>query len=253
MSDITVILNVYKRPHTLEKQIEAIKAQSVPVPDENIWIWYNKSDVTQPPPKNPKHRTFRCNHNTKFHGRFAAAMLVQTEYVAMFDDDILPGKNWFKNCLECDDLVGLLGGSGVLLSNSTTYNPNSKIGWNGIQSNQPMRADLVGHAWFWRSEWTKYMWYEKPASWNNGEDIMFSYLLQKYGSVSTWVPPHPINDKSMWSCDPTFGFKHGNDASASWLANQEHNTERDSIVDACTDKGWKLVKDRTLYDEFYNK
>lgn len=240
---ITVILNVYKRPHTLEKQIEAIKAQTVPIPDENIWIWYNKSDVTQPPPKNSKHRTFRCNQNTKFHGRFAAAMLAQTEYVAMFDDDVLPGKNWFKNCLNAYEsgVDWLLGGSGVLLSNTVAYNPNTKIGWNGIHNEDYTKVDLVGHAWFWRSEWTKYMWYEKPFSWENGEDIMFSYLLQKYSGIKTYVPPHPENDKSLWSCDPNFGFKHGNDAAASWLSNTVHNIERDLIVQDCVKNGWKLL------------
>lgn len=243
---ITVILNVYKRPHTLEKQIEAIKAQTVNIPDENIWIWYNQSDVTPSiKPKNPKHKTFRCNHNFKFHGRFAAAMLAQTEYVAMFDDDILPGNNWFKNCLDTmQDKPGLLGGSGVLLTNTVAYNPNQKVGWNGLHIKEPTRVDLVGHAWFWKSEWTKYMWFEKPVTWDNGEDIMFSYLLQKHGKINTYVPAHPENDKSVWSCDPAFGFKHGNDNAASWLVNQNHNSLRDKVVEECCDNGWKLVYER---------
>lgn len=242
MSSITVILNVYKRPHTLEKQIETIKAQSINIPDENIWIWYNKSGVPQPPIKNGKHKTFRCNHNFKFHGRFAAAMLVQTEYVAMFDDDVLPGKNWLKNCLDTMQVsAGLLGGSGVRFELPNKYSPNIKIGWNGLHYDHPSKVNLVGHGWFWKSEWTKYMWYEKPVSWENGEDIMFSYLLQKYGGIETYVPPHPETDKTLWSCDPAFGFKHGNDSVASWLVNQNHNSLRDSIVAECIKNGWKTI------------
>jgi hypothetical protein len=252
---ITVILNVYKRPHTLEKQIEAIKAQTVPISDENIWIWYNKSDVVQPPIKNGKHKTFRCNHNFKFHGRFAAAMLAQTEYIAMFDDDVIPGKNWFKNCLDTMEIYQsagkntMLGGSGVLLDISTQYTPNIKVGWNGNHFGFPTNVDLVGHAWFWKTEHTKYMWYEKPITWDNGEDIMFSYQLQKYGNVETVVPPHPETDKTLWSCDPIFGFKHGNDKVASWLVNNDHNKLRDQIVKHCYDNGWKMASNNYLSKE----
>ena len=38
---ISVILNVYKRPYSLEKQIESILNQSVKVNPENIHVWYN--------------------------------------------------------------------------------------------------------------------------------------------------------------------------------------------------------------------
>ena len=57
-----------------------------------------------------------CNHNFKFFGRFAFAMLAQTEYVAIFDDDTIPGKNWFKHCLDhMIQLNGLLGTTGIQL------------------------------------------------------------------------------------------------------------------------------------------
>ena len=74
MSDVTVILNVYNRGYTLEKQLAAIKAQTYNIKDENIWIWYNKGKNVQPLPVNSKHRTFHCSENTKFHGRFTAAL-----------------------------------------------------------------------------------------------------------------------------------------------------------------------------------
>jgi hypothetical protein len=38
---ISVILNVYKRPYTLEAQIKAIKEQSIPIKSENIHVWYD--------------------------------------------------------------------------------------------------------------------------------------------------------------------------------------------------------------------
>ena len=38
---VSVILNVYKRPEMLERQISAIKNQSVKVESKNIHVWYN--------------------------------------------------------------------------------------------------------------------------------------------------------------------------------------------------------------------
>lgn len=238
---ITVILNVYKRPYTLEAQLKAIKSQTIQISDENIWIWYNKSDVPQQLPQNNKHRTFQCNVNTKFHGRFTAALLAQTEYVAMFDDDIIPGTKWFENCIttikQCN---GILGSSGVSIK-SKGYRPHEKYGWTGIHPNTTTRVDLVGHSWMYKQEWAKYMWYEKPVSWDNGEDIMFSFLCQKYGGINTFVPPHPDNNRELWGNLPEKDNGWGNDKNASFMINQDHYILRDKVCTEAINRGWKTV------------
>lgn len=241
MNNITVILNVYNRPYTLEAQLDAIKNQTIKVADENIWIWYNKGDAKQAAPKNSNHRIYVCNKNTKFHGRFAAAMLAQTEYVALFDDDVIPGTKWFENCLFWIRIKeGIMGGSGVVIQGNT-YNPNYKVGWNGLHKNDLTKVDLVGHAWFFKREWLKYMWMENPVSWHNGEDIMFSYLCQKYGNVNTFVPPHPENDIELWGNVPGRDNNWGVDKNATWLHSPTHFSIRDNVVSTCINNGWKTV------------
>jgi hypothetical protein len=240
MGEISVILNVYKRPDTLEKQIQAILNQSVQINPENIHVWYNSSGVQQFLPKNKSIKTYSCNWNTKFFGRFTIPLLCRTEYIAMFDDDILPQKDWFKNCLDSmNKQEGIYGGSGVILK-SKGYSPFSKFGWNGGHSNKIERVDLVGHAWFFKQEWIKYLWYEKPISWDNGEDIMFSFLAQKYGNINTFVPPHPENNRNLWSTDYGFASKIGSDSNASWLK-RPHVGQRDKICIKCIDSGWNTV------------
>ena len=239
---ISAILNVYKRPHTLEKQIEAIKNQSIPIKSENIHVWYNKSDVGQYFPADKEIKTYTCNWNTKFFGRFTIPLLIKTPYVAMFDDDVIPQKDWFKNCMETiekPESNGILGGSGVILR-AKSYQPYSKVGWNALHSNKTERVDLVGHAWFFRQEWAKYLWYEKPFTWDNGEDIMFSFLAQKYGGINTFVPPHPENNKDLWSTDFKFASDTGNDENSSWLKGGHYN-ERGKICAYCIDNDWKTV------------
>ena len=239
---ISVILNVYKRPNMLERQIQAIRNQSIPIKSENIHVWYNKSDVPQYLPINKKINTYACNWNTKFWGRFTIPLLLNTKYIAMFDDDIIPQIDWFKNCLdtiEKPETNGILGGSGVVIHKGG-YIPNNKFGWNSNHSDRTERVDLVGHAWFYRQEWIKYLWYEKPYTWDNGEDIMFSYLAQKYGGINTFVPPHPENNKNAWSSDFKIGNDIGCDANASWrLAN--HLETRSEICIYCIKNGWKIV------------
>jgi len=239
---ISVILNVYKRPHMLEQQIAAILSQSVKINPEDIHVWYNKSDVPHKLPKNNKIKTYQANWNTKFFGRFTIPLLIRTPYVAVFDDDIIPGVNWFRNCLDTMNnpaTEGILGGSGVILK-TKSYIPCSKVGWNGEQLNTAKRVDLVGHAWFFKQEWIKYLWYEKPHSWDNGEDIMFSYLAQKHGNINTYVPPHPKEDTTKWSTDYKIGWDTGSDKNASWKL-KSHVQDRNSICIHCINNGWKTV------------
>ena len=239
---ISVILNVYKRPDMLEKQIQAILAQSVEVKPENINVWYNKSDVGQYFPVDKNIKTYACNWNTKFWGRFTIPFLVRTPYIAMFDDDIVPPKDWFKNCMETiekPETNGILGGSGVII-HGRGYVPHHKFGWNGGHSNKTERVDLVGHAWFFRQEWIKYLFYEKPFTWENGEDITFSYLAQKYGNINTFVPPHPENNKNLWSADYNIAQFVGSDKNASWRIGNHLNL-RSEICVHCINNGWKTV------------
>jgi hypothetical protein len=239
---ISVILNVYKRPHTLEKQIQAIKNQSIPIKSENIHVWYNKSDILQHFPIDKDIRTYACNWNTKFFGRFTIPLFLQTPYIAMFDDDIMPQRDWLKNCLDTirnPETDGILGGSGVILQEKS-YSPYEKVGWNGIHSDKVKQVDLVGHAFFFRQEWAKLIWYEKPYTFDNGEDITFSYLAQKYGKINTFVPPHPENNKELWCTDYENGSEIGSDINASWRISN-HLDIRNEICVYCINNGWKTV------------
>lgn len=238
---ITVILNCYKRPQYLQEQIEAIQNQSIP--PEDIWIWYNKpEDQEQYDLSNLGCKVVTCNHNFKFHGRFAYGLLAQTEYVAFFDDDTIPGNKWFENCLNTikQGYDGILGSTGVLLEGKS-YTPNKKVGWNGGGNNETIEVDLVGHSWFMKKDYLRYLWYEDPISWDNGEDMQLSYQAQKYGKVSTYVPPHPNNDFSIWGSLPTKGQVLGDDMNASWRKSS-HQELRNNIVRQQINKGWKLVK-----------
>ena len=242
--EITVILNAYRRPYNLEGQIAAIRNQSTkPV---CIWLWINDHEDNRDFDfsKLDVDRTFKNDYNWKFYGRFAAALLADTKYVAIFDDDTVPGSLWFENCLNTISTHrGILGSAGVLLHDPKYYMKHQRCGWP-TQNKETTRVDLVGHAWFFEREWLQYLWKEKPFTWDNGEDIQFSYLAQKYGGIQTYCPPHPPDNKELHGS--IFGNELGIDDKATSNNNdtthQQFFHERDLCVQNAIKNGWETVR-----------
>jgi len=241
--DITVILNCYRRPYNLQMQVEAIRKQSVkPV---QIWLWvnYHEDNKDFDPTSLEVDRVFKNDYNWKFYGRFAAALLADTEYVAMYDDDTVPGQNWHKNCLETMEThEGILGSAGILLKGKQ-YVQHDRCGWP-TNNAEVTEVDLVGHSWFFKREWLRYLWQEKPVTWDNGEDIQFGFMAKIHGGIPTYCPPHPAGDKTMHGS--ILGNELGIDDKATStnraVSHQAFFSERDSCVQEGLKKGWKTVK-----------
>jgi len=237
-NDITVILNCYRRPEYLEEQIASLRGQSVK--PKEIWIWVNYHDDN----KNIDFDSFNVDkvikndHNWKFYGRFSAALLVKTKYVALFDDDTIPGCRWFENCI--NTMVthpGILGGVGVKLREDR-YFGHLRTGWSN--PNQDVeQVDLVGHAWFMERSSVIDLWRELPYCWDNGEDIQLSYLAQKYSGTKTYVPPHPPDDLELFSSIK--GLQYGVDEKATSRPtnHQVFYSQRDLCVKNAIQNGWK--------------
>ena len=242
---ITAILNMYARSEYLPSQIEALRNQTRP-PDE-IWVWCNRSDQPQYDVSGLCDRLVVSNHNWKFFGRFALALMAETKYVALFDDDMLPQPGWLKSCLETasqPETNGILGGCGIRLPVAGGYSGGERFGWPGSHCDDTVEVDLVGHTWFMEKDHLRHMWREEPYSFGNGEDIHLSYSAQKYGGIKTFVPPHPPEKKEIWSSDPIEARARGGDAAAHSIAAEGHSGDRDAIVDHCRGHGWKIVAER---------
>jgi hypothetical protein len=68
-------------------------------------------------------------------------------------------------------------------------------------------------------------------------------MALKHGGIKTWVPPHPENDKSMWSCRPDFGKTVGRQKTATFKTSG-HKQVRTDIVNQFTEDGWEIVRKR---------
>lgn len=242
--DITVILNSYRRPYNLSMQVKAIQNQTV-VPEET-WLWVNKHEDNEEYNYDDIKfdKVFHNDYNWKFYGRFAAALLADTEYIAIFDDDTIPGSKWFENCLTTMKThEGILGSAGILL-NGKNYIQHDRYGWPS-QNKETTRVDLVGHAWFFKREWLQYLWKEKPPTWDNGEDIQFAYSAQRYGNIQTYCPPHPPEDIQMHGSimGNELGIDHKATSTNSNVSHQQFFAERDSCVQHALKNGWETVRE----------
>jgi len=235
--DITVILNCYRRPEYLKEQIEAVRNQTVLA--EQIWVWVNHHEDNADFDFESLNvdRVIRNDYNWKFYGRFSAALLAQTHFVALFDDDTIPGPRWFENCLTTYKThPGILGGVGVQLKEERYYG-HHRVGWSNPNP-EVEEVDLVGHAWFMPRSSVMDLWREIPYCWDNGEDIQLSYLSQKYSATKTYVPPHPLDEPQMHSS--TKGMEYGVDTKATSRPtnHQVFYSERDNCVRNAIDNGW---------------
>ncbi len=249
MNKVTTILNVYKRLPYLEDQLQSIRNQTVPT---DIWIDYTIAegnefyDLTEfgPDLKINAH----INQNLYHFGRFYYALNVKTPYVFICDDDIIPGEKYIENCIREIEENGdcLLGGYGLVLDpKENKYKPLRTYGWCSITSGgipKTVDVDFVGHCWFIKTEYLKYIAYEQPLTHLNGEDMHFSYMLQKHANIPVKVISQDPRDPSGWICDPRKGMRYGTDKHATSVR-KDHLEFRHQIVEHQRKKGWKLLSE----------
>lgn len=241
--DITVILNCYRRPYNLQMQVDALRSQTVKPSQIWLWINYHEDNKDFDPSVLGVDKVISNDFNWKFYGRFAGALLADTEYVAIYDDDTIPGKQWHENCLESMSVKeGIMGTAGYIQTGDRAMQ-YYRHGWPSQNSNLE-RVDYVGHAWFFKREWLSHLWREKPPTWDNGEDMHFSYTSQKYGGIQTYCPPHPQEKPEMHGS--LMGNELGVDSKATSnnqaVSHQQFFSERDMCVRTAIDGGWNTVE-----------
>lgn len=211
---ISVVLNVYRRSKHFKDQLEAIENQSVKA--DEVLVWENGTESV-PVEFRPRVTIARATENLGVWARFAFALNAKSEYVCVLDDDTIPGSRWFENCLKTmQTKPGLMGTRGLIFDNPGNYSINRERGVYGPSAN-PERVDIVGHAWFFKRSWLSVFWAEYSNRFDYplaGEDMHFSYAMQKHLGLPTVVPPHPLDDLSMWGSQPDTSLELGQQEAA---------------------------------------
>lgn len=236
---ITAILNGYRRPQHIQTQINHILNQTVK--PEEIWLWrnYHEDWNIELPTLQGIDKYCESNYNWKYFGRFSLAMMARTEFVAFFDDDTIPGNMWFENCLNTHSQVnGILGGVGIVQHNNQNYTQRARFGWPSNNDNIA-KVDFVGHAWFVKKDYLRYVWLEEPSTYDTGEDMHLSYICQKYGGIETFVPPHPESNLEMSSS--LYGHFGVDDKTDSVVNHATFMPLRNNCFREYVNRGWKLL------------
>ncbi len=136
--NITVILTQYKRNTTLQ-QIISILRQSAISRVSKIIIYQNLDYVNLDFLRNifngnnaeyafipPIEVVKSEDHNYKYHGRFSLALLVDSAFVAIFDDDTIPQSKWLEYATrKCNEENAIIGATGVIIARNKNmyFNP----------------------------------------------------------------------------------------------------------------------------------
>lgn len=240
--NISVILTVYKR-NNLSKQLKAISEQSIK--PKNITIYQNENFVDVEDFISKYNLDIPVNHikskdNLKFHARFCISLLEKNEFICIFDDDTIPGKNWLLNCYETYKKYNcIVGANGrIIKKDYKDYNIQRLINvGDGKEVPGDTLVDFVGHSWFFKKDWVRNMWSEDPFTWDNGEDIHFAALNKLRNNIPCYVPRMSLEDKSRWGDLETY---LGDDLHATFKK-QDHNILRSSLIKHYIENGWSVI------------
>jgi len=234
---IGIVLTVHKRPHLLKDQIEAIRHQTVPA--TRVVIWDNASGFD--------YRTLELDENESLvyatanwgvWTRFLLAACMNVDYVAVFDDDTMPGHEWFRNCVNTIAKLppfSLVGGVGVLFPDGSREN-RDYVGWKNPMD-ATVHADIVGHCWFCERRLLDWFVVDHEAGPICGEDYHLSARAREKGGYVV-CPPHPKDRLEMWSS--LRGMELGSDDVALWRTPGEEE-KKSEVHRRLRSKGWKVA------------
>ncbi len=231
-SSVTVILTAYKRQY-FGRQLPAIEAQTIQ--PARVVIWQNANHVAVEPEKG-RFELIQSERNYRFHGRFTLPLLLETEYVAIFDDDCIPGRRWLENCLRCcRERGGIAGANGKTVNPSTLAQASAGA---GKPVPEDLEVDFVGHSWFFRREWIHHMWAMAPPSFESGEDIHLAAACKIRAGIPCYVPRQRAKEPE------SFGDRHndlGRDRHASYRTQPSHFKVRKELIRYWVGQGWELI------------
>jgi hypothetical protein len=235
---VTAILSYWKRPHNLRAQVSALRGQSAP-PAE-IWLWADTCDENRSYSYDDVEvdRAFRNSSNLGVYGRFAVALLARSQYVAIFDDDTIPGRRYLEACLAAiREQPGIYSAAGVQFLSAESYRPCLRYGW-AQRTSTTTRVDVGCHSWLLQRDWLGYLWREPPFDWSNGEDMRLSYLCQKYGGLPTYVAAQDCDETS----GSLLGTELGSGPEALSLTTEHYRLRTLQLIDQLKN-GWQTIRE----------
>ena len=250
---VTIIITVWKRNY-LEEQIESLLNQTV-LP-EQIWIIHYEDHIDIRPlikrylPVFPSIFIIEADLNLKFFGRYSMAGYVNTEYVWVLDDDVIPGRKWLeRSCEKCSELNAVITCTGRIIPKDDFIPEKCSSGEiekyfigdsNDADAMHYCPVDTIVdypcNSYFIKSSWVSDFWAIWPSTFLSGDDIHLSAALKIKRNVPTVVLAQ--------SCGETTGNlrkEYGLDEHKSWLKPGWFETRESILRNLIQVQGWKPI------------
>ena len=232
--DLTVLLTVFKR-RTLRLQLEAIERQTIR--PKRVVVFQN-GNYRKLPIRLLRSRgvDYVLNSwNTKFFGRFAYLLSAETEYVAVLDDDVVPGVRCLENYLNQSRSLGaIIGGNGRIARTNSAVDDLNQPNDIGTRAAATL-VDFVGHLWMFHKRNLFDMFSYEPVAYHTGEDMHLCFAAKLRSGVPSYVAAQPTPEDTA----DTSMNRFANDA----VANYRHTpkTERERVETYFRDMGLNFV------------
>ena len=206
--DVTVIVSFYRRINTVDRILDALLQQEHS--PKEVWAYVFGSPMqadlaerlrrykSQHPSTANKVEIFEATKSLGYHGRFQLGLQVTTPYVAIFDDDCIPGSRFVSNALHIMNIGLYKGVFGVKGHDAGPYIPNEPIfGAGPLPKSETLEeVEIVGGAWIMQSDHLKLLFRRKPYTWSTGEDMQLCHAMRTVANYSCYVLPADYSDPS---------------------------------------------------------
>lgn len=212
--NITVIVSFYRRVNTVDRILDSLLQQKHS--PEEVWAYVFGSPIqsilvnrlrryqSDNPRIAQRLEIFEATKSLGYHGRFQLGLQVRTPYVAIFDDDCIPGSQFLAHTLYIMNIGKYMGVFGIKGHDAGPYLPDQPIfGAGPLAKSQSLEeVDIVGGAWIMKSDHLKLLFRRKPYTWTTGEDMQLCHAMRTIANYSCYVLPANYSDpNSMGTSD----------------------------------------------------
>lgn len=264
---ISVVMTLYKRPEALEKQINAIKEQTIKPLELLLFhdhVKCGEEVVLDSNLRKEFDEILEPTENEGVWGRFRFAKEVaRGKYICMLDDDTIPGSRWLETCVQLIKKRNAVYASlGICLTRYGCYPYDGfyRIGWSSA-NRKCEEVDFAGHSWFFNKECLDWMLkdteqYQEIRT--AAEDMNLSVRAKEHG-VPTIITPHPLGNMEIWGSIPHYAMTYGNSKVATGINGNYENMNK--AIKMLEDEGWEpmyrsnyvFVKVRQIIQRIYVK
>lgn len=257
----SAIITMWKRQDYLAEQLVAIRSQSIP-PVEIIII-LNEDHIPESKIREiggSDVKIIRSDINSLY-SRWAVAYIAKGDYVSIFDDDIVPGKQWIENAVRaCSSYNALVGAAGRIYNNNGIHSYYNLVVPNKGETNSPntvsccetdVYCDWVCNSYLFKREWVGHALsrLRYKDSFKTFDDIQLATSLYLSCGIRCVTPMQPSFDKEFHgSLQPNYG----NDSAAIWKTNSDqHFAGRKAYIEELIADGYVPVQKRDSLYRFH--